>query len=47
MALTVKNAVVEKVSLRGLLRGEQKVCAPDDYNTLGYLAQSSCLAADR
>jgi hypothetical protein len=23
------------------------LCAPDDYNTFGYVAQSDCLAADR
>jgi hypothetical protein len=28
------------------LRGEGG-CAPDDYNTLGYLAQSDCLGTDR
>jgi hypothetical protein len=29
------------------IQDDQKVCIPDDYNTLGYLAQSECLAADR
>jgi hypothetical protein len=44
--LQLRISVLSKLQVQD----DQKVCAPDDYNTEGYkeyLTQSDCLAADR
>jgi hypothetical protein len=47
MSMVVKLKQKDYFGDMWIIQGDQSLCAPDDYNTLGYLAQSDCLTAER